>query len=751
MAQRAAIADQCQQLGAADGADLTTRAPGAAPRHRRRHAPGQASAAAGGAPPPRRRALGQAAFDRGQSVGLAAHRAHPVGAASPARSPRRAGRRRASARSTVTTSFAGGVDRARARSAAHRSGRHDPAVGRARPPASHMRARPRRGRASPAARRCRASRSDRSTVVQALARRPRRRRPWARRAGASAGWCSVAGHQIARAAHAARQRLARARRARSARPVQARPASTRAGDVAARRRRRAGRSTAQVLAHGEVRIERERPAARRRAARRAAPRPRRLAVDLDGAAIEREPSADRAHQRRLAGAIRPDQRDERAARHRHVDASSTVRPPQLPCAPRDRQRSRHGGASTDVHSLSIAQRRRRRRSARDTLAVRWPWTCVIVGGGLAGSLAAWRLATARPELDVALLEPAPTLGGNHTWSLHDDDLTPAQLAWLAPLVAPALAAARRGVPGPRADDRPRLRRHCPRTRSTRWSRRRSAPRCGSASRCESVSRHRVVPGRRAHRSTPASSSTRAVRRRSTVPLGWQTFLGQELECAAPHGVDRADADGRHGAAGRRVQVRLRAAVGSADRLLVEDTAYADTPGRRRRRRRARAIAAYVERPRLAGARRWSAKRRGSLPIPLGGDGEAFWSGDVPRLGMRAGLFHPTTGYSLPDAVATADLLARRGSLRRRRASIHRCGPSRPPGGRTVAFFRLLEPPAVPRRRAGGARAGARAVLRPAGRSHRPLLRGAADAARPGAPAGRPAAGAVCAAPWRSSG
>ena len=30
---------------------------------------------------------------------------------------------------------------------------------------------------------------------------------------------------------------------------------------------------------------------------------------------------------------------------------------------------------------------------------------------------------------------------------------------------------------------------------------------------------------------------------------------------------------------------------------------------------------------------------------------------VPRLGLRAGLFHPTTGYSLPDAAATADLVA----------------------------------------------------------------------------------------------
>jgi lycopene beta-cyclase len=37
--------------------------------------------------------------------------------------------------------------------------------------------------------------------------------------------------------------------------------------------------------------------------------------------------------------------------------------------------------------------------------------------------------------------------------------------------------------------------------------------------------------------------------------------------------------------------------------------------------------------------------------------DAFWRSDVPRLGVRAGLFHTTTGYSLPDAVSAADLIA----------------------------------------------------------------------------------------------
>ena len=41
-----------------------------------------------------------------------------------------------------------------------------------------------------------------------------------------------------------------------------------------------------------------------------------------------------------------------------------------------------------------------------------------------------------------------------------------------------------------------------------------------------------------------------------------------------------------------------------------------------------------------------------------GDMERHWAGEaVARSGLRAGLFHPTTGYSLPDAAALADKIA----------------------------------------------------------------------------------------------
>ena len=53
---------------------------------------------------------------------------------------------------------------------------------------------------------------------------------------------------------------------------------------------------------------------------------------------------------------------------------------------------------------------------------------ILAGGGLANGLIAWRLHTLRPGLRILLLEASERIGGNHTWSFHDGDLTPEQHA-----------------------------------------------------------------------------------------------------------------------------------------------------------------------------------------------------------------------------------------------------------------------------------------------------------------------------------
>ncbi len=277
---------------------------------------------------------------------------------------------------------------------------------------------------------------------------------------------------------------------------------------------------------------------------------------------------------------------------------------------------------------------------------------LIVGGGLAGSLAAWRLHATRPERSVCLLETGDTLGGNHTWSFHATDLSPSALAFMAPLIT----------------------HRWPRYEVAFPSRARTLD--GEYCAMTSEHLHAVVSGalgarvrlrtavdaltptsvRLADGETLAAGVVIDARGAEPLdlPLGWQTFLGQDLVCDRPHGVVAPmimDARVAQRGAFKFVYVL----PWSADRLLVEDTAYADAPGVDVEAAR-RAIADY------AVARGWrvssiAREETGSLPIPLGGRIEPFWRGEVPRIGMRAGLFHPTTGYSLPDAVATASLLA----------------------------------------------------------------------------------------------
>jgi lycopene beta-cyclase len=278
---------------------------------------------------------------------------------------------------------------------------------------------------------------------------------------------------------------------------------------------------------------------------------------------------------------------------------------------------------------------------------------IIIGGGLAGSLAAWRLSIVRPDLDVRLIERGATLGGNHTWSFHDTDIPDASRAWIAPLIVARWPAYRVAFPT------------LTRTIGAGYN-------SISSARLHDVVMADLGPRVSfnhdvAHVSADSVSVTYGTTHHARVvidargdlpvdlPLGWQTFLGQEITCTEPHGVDTPmlmDATVPQVDGYRFIYVLPF----DAHCLLVEDTCYADTPAIDATRAR-RAIADYVARHgwRVAAVRR---EEIGALPLPLGGSADSFWPDARPRIGLRAGLFHPTTGYSLPDAVATADLLTR---------------------------------------------------------------------------------------------
>lgn len=279
---------------------------------------------------------------------------------------------------------------------------------------------------------------------------------------------------------------------------------------------------------------------------------------------------------------------------------------------------------------------------------------ILVGGGLANGLLAYRLAQTRPDLSILVLE-GDRPGGNHTWCFHDSDLTPTEAAWLEPFVVhrwPGYdvafpARSRRLGIGYRAVTSERF---AEILTATLGARLRIAkvdhltPTRVVLEGGETIDAKAVIDGR-----GPAASPA--------LDLAYQKFLGLELRLERPHGLTQPilmDAMVAQHDGFRFVYVLPFA----PDCLMVEDTYYADGPALDRPLLRAR-LDAYLA------AKGWSVaetlrEETGVLPITLGGNITTFWRDGVPglaRSGLRAGLFHPTTGYSLPDAVHLADHIA----------------------------------------------------------------------------------------------
>jgi lycopene beta-cyclase len=282
---------------------------------------------------------------------------------------------------------------------------------------------------------------------------------------------------------------------------------------------------------------------------------------------------------------------------------------------------------------------------------------LIVGGGLAGSLVALALNARRPDVAVTLVEAGETLGGNHIWSFFDSDVAPDDRALVAPLVA-------HHWPGNEIAF-PRLRRSFASPYNSIESERLD-PAIRAALPVDSVltatrvaaldpAGARLADGRRIE--AAGVIDARGFAADAPLDLGWQKFVGRLLRLDRPHGLDRPtimDATVEQQDGYRFVYLLPF----DDHRLFVEDTYYSDD-----RALDVPCLAGRIDA--YAAARGWTIaaverEEAAALPIAMGGDFEALWRGDgagVAKVGMAAGLFHPTTGYSLPDAVRTASFIA----------------------------------------------------------------------------------------------
>lgn len=314
-------------------------------------------------------------------------------------------------------------------------------------------------------------------------------------------------------------------------------------------------------------------------------------------------------------------------------------------------------------------------------------THVIVGGGLAGGLAALALAEAGRGPQVALVDQHAALGGNHTWSFHETDLDAADRALVMPLVSWRWPRQTARFPG---QDRTLDTGYATVT-SDRFARvvGDRLAHCGVRLLMQraavSVTAERVQLDDGTQLRAETVLDGRGPAEVHAPAAGYQKFLGLELELADdgpwtdPVVMDATVSQDE----GFRFIYVLPF---SRRHVLVEDTVYGDTPildGAMYERR----IAAYVE---AAGARLGRVLRREAGVLPLPGDAADAPDGggdDRPiPVGYCGGFFHPVTGYSLPVAARVARAVASAGSRAETVAALSEIAQSLEPQRR---FERLL--------------------------------------------------------------
>ena len=275
---------------------------------------------------------------------------------------------------------------------------------------------------------------------------------------------------------------------------------------------------------------------------------------------------------------------------------------------------------------------------------------IIVGGGLSGGLLAYRLSQKRPELKVLLIEKDHKLGGNHTWSFHGGDLAESDVAWIKPFIIQSWADHEVCFP--------KLARTIPAAYFSLSSERfhevlsLALPSISLGQTVTEVGVNFVLLENGKKLEAGCVVDARGFAKADPRYVGYQKFVGLDLELTAPHGLKRPvlmDTMVEQGEDFRFFYLL----PWSETTLLIEDTRYSLSPELPVEDLRT-SIHAYARQ------RGWQAKRvireeTGVLPIPLREKyRQASTDTATPAIGVRADLFHATTGYSLPYAVRTAN-------------------------------------------------------------------------------------------------
>lgn len=280
---------------------------------------------------------------------------------------------------------------------------------------------------------------------------------------------------------------------------------------------------------------------------------------------------------------------------------------------------------------------------------------LIAGGGLAGSLAALAMARARPDVPILLVEEGEAFGGEHNLAFFESDIDEPD-RWLAePLIGKRWPGYYLAFPNRTRKVKADLASIAPDTihKAVLEMLRPDQYRLGA--RIVAVRENGLILQGGEKIPADGAIDARGAANLSMLELGWAKSLAREYRLKQPHGLDRPLlVDATEGAAAARF---MRCWPIGEDRMLIEDVQLSELPGLDEDEAGKR-IDAYLARRGWAKAKR-EREAVATLPLAIGGDFSSFWrvgGARVAKLGLRGGFFHPATGHSLPDALATATLL-----------------------------------------------------------------------------------------------
>lgn len=265
----------------------------------------------------------------------------------------------------------------------------------------------------------------------------------------------------------------------------------------------------------------------------------------------------------------------------------------------------------------------------------------IVGGGLAGSLLAFALKRRHPHLKIELHEKSDRLCGNHTWCLHDHDIPAGDRDWIEECLDKTWSGY--DVHFPKYSRTLNGKYHS--IKSESLAQKVMAALTGDAVALNSpISKEDLqghIPGAvvLAQGWSPLTVSPDRV--------GWQKFLGLELELSAPHhlyhpilkDVLQKQTDGY------RFVYSLPFTETS---VLIEDTYYSNSSDLDLAQIRGGIL-------KYAAQKGWKVKKIlreevGKLPLYL--DLPARTVDYFPRIGAGSEFLNPVTGYTLPMTLKT---------------------------------------------------------------------------------------------------